>query len=181
MLGGPHSQLVPTSPSWSQLAPRSLGIQLPRSWCIQNPRDLQLLLPTFQKFWCGGGHGVCQSKSQNKQNCLMFCTIHGNCQCWLMVCASQNPAGQGKNHGPAPTVFPAWETETVQKLWVLCHSGGMHCVQQNLKPNQAPSRCWDSMPQVDSGSCKLHGRHNENWWLTALSTCIRGLTGQSVS
>ena len=51
---------------------------------------------------------------------------------------------------------------------------------KNLKPNQTPPRCWDLMPQVDSGPCKLHGRDNENWWKTALSSCIRGLTGQSV-
>ena len=185
MIGDPHSQLVPTSPIWSQLDPtgtKQSGSQLPRSWCIQNPRDLQLLLlPTFQNYDVVLAMVGANTRAKNKQNCTMICTIHGNCQCWLMVCGPHNPAGQGKNHGPAPTVFPAWETETVQKLWVLWHSGGMHCVQQNLKPKQAPSRCWDSMPQVDSGSCKLHGRHNENWWLTALSTCIRGLTGQSVA
>ena len=67
--------------------------------------------------------------------------------------------------------------KTFRFFW---HSGGMHCLLQNLKPSQSPSRCWDNMPQVDSGSCKLHGRHNKNWWMTTLSTCIRGLTGQSV-
>ena len=54
MSGDPHSQLVPTSPIWSQLDPTSTkksGSQLPRSWCIQNPRELQLLLlPTFQNY-----------------------------------------------------------------------------------------------------------------------------------
>ena len=54
MIGDPHSQLVPTSPIWSQLDPTSTkksGSQLPRSWCIQNPRDSQLLLlPTFQNY-----------------------------------------------------------------------------------------------------------------------------------
>ena len=36
-----------------------------------------------------------------------------------MVGASHNPAEQGKNHGPAPTVFPARETENVQNLQVF--------------------------------------------------------------
>ena len=76
--------------------------------------------------------------------------------------------------------FQPEKQKMFKTYWVLWHSGGMHCVQQNLKPNQAPFRCWDSMPQVDNGSCTIHGRHNENWWMTALSTCIRGLTGQSV-
>ena len=110
----------------------------------------------------------------------MFSHIHGNGQCWMVVCASHIPAGPGKNHEPAPAVFPAWETENIQNNWVCDISDGVYCDQQNLKPSQAPSRCWDSMPQVDSGSCKMNGRDNENWWMTALSTCIRGLTGQSV-
>ena len=54
MIGPHHSQLVPTSPIWSQVAPTSTkksGIQLPISGCIQNPRDVQLLmLPTFQNY-----------------------------------------------------------------------------------------------------------------------------------
>ena len=54
MIGPQHSQLVPTSPIWSQVAPTSTkksGIQLPSSGCIQNPRDVQLLmLPTFQNY-----------------------------------------------------------------------------------------------------------------------------------
>ena len=180
MIGPPHSQLVPTSPIWSQLAPRSLAFSCQGVGVYRIQEICNCCCPHSKiMMWCWPWCVPIQEPKQPKWH--MFCKIHGNCQCWLMVCASHNPAGQGKNHGLAPTVFPAWETENAQKLLVLCHSGGMHCVQQNLKPNQAPSRCWDSMPQVDSGSCKLHGRHNENWWLTALSTCIRGLTGQSVS
>ena len=120
MTGDPHSQLVPTSPIWSQLDPTSTKksvSQLPRSWCIQNPRDLQLLLlPTFQNYDVVLAMVGANTRAKNKQNCTMICTIHGNCQCWLMVCGPHNPAGQGKNHGPAPTVCPTWETENVQNL-----------------------------------------------------------------
>ena len=56
----------------------------------------------------------------------------------MVVCASHIPAGQGKNHEPAPAVFPAWETENVQNNWVCDISDGMYCDQHNLKPNQAP-------------------------------------------
>ena len=116
MIGPPHSQLVPTSPIWSQLAPRSLAfscqgvgvyrIQEICNCCCPHSKIMMWCWP-----WCVP---IQEPKTANMHH--VFCKIHGNCQCWLMVCASHNPAGQGKNHGPAPTVFPAWETENVQNL-----------------------------------------------------------------
>ena len=180
MIGDPHSQLVPTSPSWSQLAPRILAfscqgvgvyrIQEICSCCCQHFKNM---------WWWPWCVPIQKPKQATCPKCFTQFMAIASADWWGVSHIIQ--LDKATNHGPAPTVFPSWETEAVQKLWVLCHYGGMHCVQQNLKPKQAPSRCWDSMPQVDSGSCKLHGRHNENWWLTALSTCIRGLTGQSVA
>ena len=132
------------------------------SGCLQNPEDVELMLSTHPKFCCGIGNGVCQAKSKSNQNAPWLCTIHGNGQCWLVVCASQIPAGQGKNLNLSMVCVPALNTGNVQKLLGLCPDDGMHCDQQSLKPNPAPARCWCTMPQEDSGLCKLCGRANEN-------------------
>ena len=50
MIGDPHSQLVPTSPSWSQLAPRILAFSCQGVGVYRIQEILQLLLPTFQKY-----------------------------------------------------------------------------------------------------------------------------------
>ena len=154
---------------------------MPRSWCIQNPRDLQLLLPTFQNYDVVLAMVCANPRAKTSKNASCFAKFMAiaSVDWWCVPHIIQ--LDKAKIMDLLLLCFQHEKQKMLKNSGFLCHSGGMHCVQQNLKPNQAPSRCWDSMPQVDSGSCKLHGRHNENWWLTTLSTCIRGLTGQSVS
>ena len=132
------------------------------SGCLQNPEDVELMLSTHPKFCCGIGNGVCQAKSKSNQNAPWLCTIHGNGQCWLVVCASQIPAGQGKNLNLSIVCFQHGAQEMFKNCWVCALMMVCTVISKNLKPNPAPARCWCTMPQEDSGLCKLCGRANEN-------------------
>ena len=141
MIGPPHSQLVPTSPSWSQLAPRSLGIQLPRSWCIQNPRDLQLLLPTFQNYDVVLAMVCANPRAKTSKNAPCFATFMAIASVDLWCVPHIIQLDKAKSWTCSYCV------SSMRKQKLFKHSG--FCVilvectvcNKNLKPNQTPPRC----------------------------------------
>ena len=181
MTGPPHSQLVPTSPIWSQLAPRSLAfscqgvgvyrIQEICNCCCPHSKIMMWCWP-----WCVPIQGPKQAQMHN--------VLHHSCQLPVLndgVSLTKSSWAKQKSWTCSYCVSSLRNRKCSKPIGFCDILVECTVCNKNLKPNQTPPRCWDLMPQVDSGPCKLHGRDNENWWKTALSSCIRGLTGQSVS
>ena len=125
MTAPPHnSQLVPNTPIWFQLVPTSTkksGIQLPRSGCIQNPRDLQLLrLPSFPNYDVVLAMVCANPRAITIKHAHCFYIIHGNCQCCLMVCASHIPAGQGKKSWTCSYCVPSMRNRKCSNPHWVC-------------------------------------------------------------
>ena len=145
MIGPQHSQLVPTSPIWSQVAPTSTkksGIQLPISVCIQNPRDVQLLmLPTFQNYDVVFAM-VCASPRANTSK--THHVLHNSWQLHVLidgVCLTYSSWTRQKSW-TCPYCVSSMRNRRVSKtvgfsvILVECT-----VCNKNLKPNQTPPRC----------------------------------------
>ena len=101
-------------------------------------------------------------QEQIQSKCTMV--VHNSWQWSVLVggvCLTDSSWARQKLE-PVHSVFPAWCTGNGQTRWVCGLMMVCTVISKNLKPNPAPARCWCTMPQVDSGLCKLCGRANEN-------------------
>ena len=129
-------------------------------WCCQHSKIMMWCLP-----WCVPVQEPIQAKTHH--------VLHNSWQLPVLidgVCLTYSSWTRQKSW-TCPYCVSSMRKRKVSKT-VGFSAILVECTvcNKNLQPNPTPPRCWDLMPQVDSGSCKMHGIDNKNWWMTALST-----------
>ena len=152
-----------------------MGASVPRE-----PRRCAVAAVNLPKLWCGIGTWCAKPRAKQPNKYTSFCTI----QCGWHMCSGGVPHRILLELSNSWTCLVCGFQDAKPKMlkiwWVSGKTMLWHMIIKNWSPSQLQppvERPWHKLTEV---SCKLYVRANKNCDATPLSTCIRGLTGQSI-